>query len=208
MLRRKRINEFLNSVHKENISNEIRERNQEKLQVSLGKQDTSSGELEELISPQLPYDIKTVDIVHDQEKTSSKKSVQNISEKFIRNSSLMTEVVQGLLQGFLVNFIEDNIEFINSVPSDSSPAAVELALLVHQATNTKYDDFVQILRIGQSLTYKIIYAYFKINDASPEVIPWIIREVVFTFSSRKRSSNSIIDLTNLEPLYKHEDQRR
>ncbi|CAG8433523.1 6287_t:CDS:2 [Diversispora eburnea] len=44
--------------------------------------------------------------------------------------SLMTEVVQGLLQGFLVNSIEDNIEFINS-----PPGAVELTHLLYQAYN-------------------------------------------------------------------------
>ncbi|CAG8793086.1 13179_t:CDS:2, partial [Racocetra fulgida] len=61
------------------------------------------------------------------------ESAQNVPEKYIKDSNLVTEIVQGLLQGFLVNSIEDNIEFINSEPSYSPPGAVELAHLLYQA---------------------------------------------------------------------------
>ncbi|CAG8695878.1 20067_t:CDS:2, partial [Dentiscutata erythropus] len=62
------------------------------------------------------------------------KHVTDVEE--IMDSSLVTKIVQGLLQGFLVNSIEDNIEFINSEPSDSPPGAVELTHLLYQACVT------------------------------------------------------------------------
>ncbi|CAG8634039.1 6983_t:CDS:2, partial [Gigaspora rosea] len=75
--------------------------------------------------------VKTVNNVHDREKIIP-ESAQNVPEKYIKDSSLVTEIVQGLLQGFLVNSIEgDNIEFINSEPSNSAP--IELAHLLYQA---------------------------------------------------------------------------
>ncbi|CAG8660503.1 10985_t:CDS:1 [Acaulospora morrowiae] len=75
--------DFVETVYKEQVSNEIMEKIREKKhqyrEVSSGKQNTSSGELEELMTPPLSCDMKTVNTVHDQEKTSSKESVQNIS---------------------------------------------------------------------------------------------------------------------------------
>ncbi|CAG8740359.1 16435_t:CDS:2, partial [Dentiscutata erythropus] len=81
------------------------------------------------------YNIKTVNNVHDREKIIP-ESVQNVTEKYIKDSSLVTEIVQGLLQEFLVNSIKDNIEFINSKSSDSPPGAVKLAHLLYQACVT------------------------------------------------------------------------
>ncbi|CAG8763496.1 4346_t:CDS:1, partial [Racocetra fulgida] len=109
--------DFVETLYKENVSNEIMERTRKKKfqnqEVSSGKQDTFSEE-----------------------------SVQNISEKSIGNSastyvpSLMSEVVQGLLQEFSVNSIEGkNIEFINNEPSNSAP--VELAHLLYQASKAR-----------------------------------------------------------------------
>ncbi|RHZ52758.1 hypothetical protein Glove_457g84 [Diversispora epigaea] len=57
------------------------------------KQDTS-GELEELISSPISCDTKTVNGVYDQVKASSNESVQNLSEKSIGDSNLITEIVQ------------------------------------------------------------------------------------------------------------------
>ncbi|CAG8649571.1 1587_t:CDS:2, partial [Diversispora eburnea] len=64
----KEIDEFLNSKYKERVK----------------KQD-SLGELEKLISPPLSCNMKTVNTVYNQEKTSPKESIQNISEKSIRD---------------------------------------------------------------------------------------------------------------------------
>ncbi|CAG8626680.1 11963_t:CDS:2 [Ambispora gerdemannii] len=71
------------TLYKEQVSNKIMERIREKKlqdqKVSSGKQNTSSGELEELMIPPLSCDMKTVNTIHDQEKTSPKEFIQNIS---------------------------------------------------------------------------------------------------------------------------------
>ncbi|CAG8625469.1 12446_t:CDS:1 [Acaulospora colombiana] len=81
--------------------------------------------------------MKTVNTVHDQEKTSPKESIENISQKSIGNSAeasthVPREVVQGLLRGLSVKSIGESIEIISSKPSNSAPD--ELAHLLYQAS--------------------------------------------------------------------------
>ncbi|CAG8710907.1 18067_t:CDS:2, partial [Acaulospora morrowiae] len=103
--------DFIEMAYKEQVSNEIMERIREKKlrdqKVSSGKQNTSSGELEELMPPPIMNSVK--------------------ASKYVPS-----KVVQGLLQGFLENSIGKNIEIINSEPSNSAPA--EIAHLLYQAT--------------------------------------------------------------------------
>ncbi|RHZ87881.1 hypothetical protein Glove_29g91 [Diversispora epigaea] len=132
----KEMDDFHDSIYEERVSKEIIERIREKKlrdqEASSGKLDSSSGELEELMPPPLSCDMKT---------TSPKESIQNISQKSIGNSAeastyVPSEVVRGLLQGFLLNSIEgENIEIINSEPSNSAPA--ELAYLLYQASKAR-----------------------------------------------------------------------
>ncbi|CAG8447472.1 9830_t:CDS:2 [Acaulospora colombiana] len=61
--------------------------------------------------------MKTVNTVHDQEKTSPKESIQNISQKSIGNlveasTYVPSEVVQGLLQGFSANSIGEILKLL------------------------------------------------------------------------------------------------
>ncbi|CAG8628911.1 10023_t:CDS:2, partial [Acaulospora morrowiae] len=77
----------------------------------------SSRELEEFMSPPLSCDMKTVNTVHDQEKTLPKESVQNISQKSIGNSAEASTYVP------------------SEVVQDSAPA--ELAHLLYQASKAR-----------------------------------------------------------------------
>ncbi|RIB16658.1 hypothetical protein C2G38_2038390 [Gigaspora rosea] len=98
-------------------------------------EENSTGSIVEPVSSKPLCNVKTVNNVHDREKIIP-ESAQNVPEKYIKDSSLVTEIVQGLLQGFLVNSIEgDNIEFINSEPSNSAP--IELAHLLYQASKAR-----------------------------------------------------------------------
>ncbi|CAG8647569.1 11432_t:CDS:1, partial [Cetraspora pellucida] len=129
-LEEKEIDEFIDLENKKRVSNIMRQRNGETFQDKNTSLDNISSV--EPVSSKPLCNIKTMNTVHDRKKIIP-ESAQNVPEKYIKDSSLVTEIVQGLLQGFLVNSIEDNIEFINSEPSDSPPGAVELAHLLYQA---------------------------------------------------------------------------
>ncbi|CAG8641794.1 11016_t:CDS:1, partial [Cetraspora pellucida] len=73
--------------------------------VSSKKQNTFLEELEKLMPLLLLCDMKTVNIVHNQEKTVPKESIQNIFQKSIENLAkasiyVLSKVIQGLLQEF------------------------------------------------------------------------------------------------------------
>ncbi|RIB00580.1 hypothetical protein C2G38_2129643, partial [Gigaspora rosea] len=129
-LEEKEIDEFIDLENKKRVSNIMRQKNGETFQDKNTSLDNISSV--EPVSSKPLCNIKTMNTVHDRKKIIP-ESAQNVPEKYIKDSSLVTEIVQGLLQGFLVNSIEDNIEFINSEPSDSPPGAVELAHLLYQA---------------------------------------------------------------------------
>ncbi|CAG8844449.1 9820_t:CDS:2, partial [Gigaspora margarita] len=101
-LKEKEIDEFIDLKNKKKVNNIIRQRNRKIFQDKNTSLDNIS------------------------------LSAQNVPKKYIKDSSLVTRIVQGLLQKFLVNSIEDNIKFINSEPLDSPSSTVELAHLLYQ----------------------------------------------------------------------------
>src|SRR5581483_9667355 len=122
LLEDKEMDDFLDKVHKKRISDEIRQRNKEKkIQYKL----TVPFDLSCITETSLrnhdknESNTKIVNIVHDQEKILLEDSVQKMPERLNEDifqkesdSGLVTEIVQDLLQGFLVNDFQR--EFINT----------------------------------------------------------------------------------------------
>src|SRR3989440_559007 len=146
-LKDKETDDFLDEVHKKRVSDEIRQRNKEK---KIQRESTVPSDLSCVTETSLrnhdenESNTKTVNIVHDQEKILLEDFVQKMPERLNENvsqresdSGLVTEIVQDLLQGFLVDDFQRefiNTEFIDREHSNSSPVTEELARLFYQAS--------------------------------------------------------------------------
>src|SRR3954452_24575667 len=143
----KETDDFLDKEYKKRVSDEIRQRNKEK---KIQHESTVPSDLSCVTETSLrnhdenESNTKTVNIVHDQEEISLEDSVQKMPERLNEDvsqresdSGLVTEIVQDLLQGFLVDDFQRefiNTEFIDREHSNSSPVTEELARLFHQAS--------------------------------------------------------------------------
>ncbi|CAG8518932.1 16580_t:CDS:2 [Acaulospora morrowiae] len=154
--------------------------------------------------------METVNSVHDQEKISPKESIQNISQKSIGNSAEARE----------------NIEIVNSKPSNSAPA--ELAHLLCQASKArkksvkaKQEEILSWGRYSEAIPHRISDEYLRKITTIQKIIEEVSRnedaiaseslpetEIKINISTKSHVSDSYkAEMSALvSPLYENKTQ--
>ncbi|RHZ76322.1 hypothetical protein Glove_199g190 [Diversispora epigaea] len=140
--------------------------------------------------------MKTVNNVHDREKTSPKESVQNISEKSIGDSGLMTEVLRGLLQGFWKKFHLWDKTTRSQIHNEMRPY-----LTVNEIDYSSYLYSVDIISRLTNLQIQYIIDQVTVNnvhdqtktEVSTSTKVYVPTKQIFPFSHYQQDSSNYLD---------------